>query len=172
LGSVAHAQQQPVVLQATTVFDGRGNVLHNTRIVVENGKIARVDPIAAPNATPVSYNLSNLTVLPGWIDTHVHITWHFGANGKLAGRNEPPYDSGVAAAGNAYKTLMGGFTTVQSLGSPEDKPLRDAISRGEVPGPRLLTALRPISNGSMTVDQIRDWIRKLKSDGADVVKIF
>ena len=171
LVSVAHAQQ-PVVLQATTVFDGRGNVLHNTRIVIQNGKIARVDPIAAPNATPVMYNLSNLTVLPGWIDTHVHITWHFSANGKLAGRDEPPYDAGVAATGNAYKTLMGGFTTVQSLGSPEDKPLRDAISRGDVPGPRILTALRPISNGSMTVDQIRDWIRKLKSDGADVVKIF
>src|SRR5207248_8223201 len=72
----------------------------------------------------------------------------------------------------AYKTLMGGFTTVQSLGSAEDKPLREAINRGVVPGPRLLTALRPISNGSMTADQIRDWIRKLKSDGADVVKIF
>src|SRR4029077_13560351 len=53
-----------IVIAAGTVLDGRGHVLHNTRIVVEGGKIAAVDP----KAGPVDYDLHNMTVLPGWID--------------------------------------------------------------------------------------------------------
>jgi imidazolonepropionase-like amidohydrolase len=67
---------------------------------------------------------------------------------------------------------MAGFTTVQSVGAASDKPLRDAIARGSLPGPRLLTSLGQISNPKMTPDQIRDDIRKKKADGADLIKIF
>ena len=67
---------------------------------------------------------------------------------------------------------MAGFTTVQSVGSPEDKDLRTAINAGEIPGPRILTALRPIADPKLTPEQIRDAVRKLKADGADLVKIF
>ena len=57
-------------------------------------------------------------------------------------------------------------------GSPEDKELRAAIASGALPGPRLLTALDPIEDAKLTPEQIRAAVRKLKADGADVVKIF
>lgn len=106
-------------------------------------------------------------MLPGWIDVHDHITWHFGPNGKLEDKSETPVQATLAAAGNAWATLMAGFTTIQSLGSPEDKDLRDAINSGTIPGPRIITALRPIVDSKLTPEQIRDAVRKLKADGAD-----
>jgi imidazolonepropionase-like amidohydrolase len=67
---------------------------------------------------------------------------------------------------------MSGFTTVQSVGSPIEGDLRTAINRGVLPGPRVLTSLRAISNPALTPDQIREAVRKMKADGADVIKIF
>src|SRR5262249_6104242 len=96
----------------------------------------------------------------------------FGLNGRLEDKNETPTQAALAGASNAYATLMAGFTTVQSLGSPEDKELREAIAGGALPGPRLLTALNPIEDAKLTPEQIRLAVRKLKADGADVVKIF
>ncbi len=75
------AQGKRIVIAASTALDGRGHVLHNTRIVVEGSKIVAIDP----KAGPVDYDLSGLTVLPGWIDAHVHITWFFNSEGHLAG---------------------------------------------------------------------------------------
>jgi imidazolonepropionase-like amidohydrolase len=72
-------------------------------------------------------------------------------------------------------TLQAGFTTIQSLGSPTDVPLRDAIARGAVPGPRILTAIEPLTGRGEktgTPDEIRAFIRKQKQAGADVIKIF
>ncbi|MBV8207286.1 MAG: amidohydrolase family protein [Acidobacteria bacterium] len=167
----AQTAARPIVIQAATAFDGRGQVLHNVRIVVENGRIARIES-GAKAKSPVTYNLTGLTVLPGWIDTHVHITYHFGPNGRAQDRDETPEQAALAYASNVWKTLQAGFTTVQSVGSPPDKPLRDAIAAGVIPGPRILTALRPITDGQLTPDQLREAVRKLKADGADLVKIF
>jgi imidazolonepropionase-like amidohydrolase len=75
-------------------------------------------------------------------------------------------------AENALATLTAGFTTVQSVGAASDKPLRDAIARGELPGPRILTSLGSIGNAKWTVDQIREEVRRKKADGADLIKIF
>jgi imidazolonepropionase-like amidohydrolase len=150
------------------LFDGKGKVLHDTRIVVERGKIVRLDP----GATPVTYDLSGLTVLPGWIDTHVHIDWHFGPNGKLGDKEETPEQAALAHASNAWKTLLAGFTTVQAVGSPHDKDLRDAINRGELPGPRILTSLQPITDPKLTPEQIRETVRERKKEGADLIKVF
>ena len=66
----------------------------------------------------------------------------------------------------------GGFTTIQSLGQPIDVPLRDLIAQGLLPGPRIITAIRPIDERSGTPDQIRELVRQLKQDHADVIKIF
>ena len=128
-----------MVLNVTTLLDGKGNVLRNTGVVVQDGKIARIDPKAAP----ITHGFGSLTVLPGWIDTHVHIDWHFGPNGKYGDKVESPEQAALAYASNAWKTLSAGFTTVQALGSVHDKDLRDAINRGELPGPRILTSLNP-----------------------------
>src|SRR5204863_6521422 len=72
----------------------------------------------------------------------------------------------------AFSMLMAGFTTVQSIGAASDVPLRDAIARGKIPGPRLLTALSPVREPNMTVGEIRQHIRQAVTDGADVIKIF
>jgi imidazolonepropionase-like amidohydrolase len=165
------AQERPVVISASTLLDGRGKILRNTRIVVQHGKIVRVDP----KAEPVAYDLRGLTVLPGWIDTHVHITYHFGPSGKYGDRNETPQQAELAIAGNAWVTLMAGFTTVQSVGAQGDLPLRDAIAKGAIPGPRILTAVRPLMGRGPetgTPDQIRERVRAAKQEGADLIKIF
>jgi len=165
---VAVAQEKAIVLKASTIFDGRGHILHDTRIVIENGRIARLDS----RAEGVTYDLRGLTVLPGWIDVHDHITWHFGPNGRVEDKEETPAQAALAEAGNAWTTLLAGFTTIQSLGSPEDQDLRAAIRRGALAGPRILTALRPIVDPRLTPEQIREAVRRLKGDGADAVKIF
>src|SRR5215472_13933622 len=161
----------PIVIHAGVLLDGRGQVLHNVDIVVQNGKILRVD--AKPQAgRHAAYDLSKMTVMPGWIDVHDHITWHFGPNGRVEDKTETQQQAALAAAGNAYATLMAGFTTIQSLGSPQDKALRAATAEGALPGPRILTALNPIEDAKLTPEQIREAVRKLKTEGADVVKIF
>jgi imidazolonepropionase-like amidohydrolase/inorganic pyrophosphatase len=160
-----------VVIAATALLDGRGGVRRDTRIVVEDGEIAAIDATAAP----VDYDLRGLTVMPGWIDAHVHITWQFGPDGRNAGANGTTQEAAYGAAANAWATLMAGVTTVQSVGSPTDVPLRDAIARGDLPGPRILTAVDPImgrGEATGTPDAIRAQIRKLKAAGADVIKIF
>ena len=172
----ASAQQKPtarsrVVIAASTVLDGKGRVLRNTRVVIEGSKIVRIDP----NAGPVDYDLRGMTVLPGWIDAHVHITWSFGPDGKNAGGGNTTQYAAYAAAANAWATLMAGFTTVQSVGSPLDLTLREAIAKGQLPGPRILTSAEPlIGRGEQTgtPDEIRAFVRKQKEAGADVIKIF
>ncbi|MEP6818861.1 MAG: amidohydrolase family protein, partial [bacterium] len=163
--------QKRIVIAASTVLDGKGHVLRNTRIVIEGSKIVRVDP----KAGPVDYDLRGLTVLPGWIDAHVHITWSFGRDGKNAGSGETTQEAAYQSASNAWFTLMAGFTTVQSVGSPTDVPLRDAIAKGLLPGPRILTAAEPLvgqGEKTGTSDEIRAFVRKQKAAGADLIKIF
>jgi imidazolonepropionase-like amidohydrolase len=167
--TLAIGQSQPIVLRTGTVFDGRGHVEHNVEIVVQDGKIVRIEK---NGHAPATYNLGRLTVMPGWIDVHDHITWHFGPNGHMDDAKETPEQATLAIAENAYATLMAGFTTLQSLGSPEDKDLRAATASGALPGPRILTALNPITDAKLTPEQIREAVRKLKADGADVIKIF
>src|SRR5215813_14487204 len=127
----AGAQNKRIVIAASTLLDGQGHVLHNTRIVVEGSKIVAIDP----KAEPVDYDLRGLTVLPGWIDAHAHVTWIFGKDGRNAGQGGTSPEAIYAAASNAYVTLMAGFTTVQSVGSTSDIPLRDAIASGALAGP-------------------------------------
>jgi len=164
-------QKKRVVIAAKLLFDGRGKVLRDTHIVVEGSKIVALDP----KAVPVDYDLRNFTVMPGWIDSHVHITWSFGADGKNAGAEETTQYAAYQAESNAWRTLMAGFTTVQSVGSPTDVPLRDAIAKGEVPGPRILTAVEPLEGKGEqtgTPEEIRAFVRKQKAAGADLIKIF
>jgi imidazolonepropionase-like amidohydrolase len=163
------AQERPIVLRAQTVLDGKGQVLHNTILVIEHGKIARIGGDAPAGA--ITYNLAGLTVTPGWIDTHAHVYWHF-ENGRLAGRDEPPVGAILHAADNAILTLNAGFTTIQSPGAPQDKDLRDAIARGTIPGPRMLTSLEPLDEKSGPPEKLRELVRERKQQGADLIKLF
>jgi imidazolonepropionase-like amidohydrolase len=169
--SKGQTASQPVVLRVGTLLDGRGNVLHDTAIVIENGKITRLDA----KATGMVYDLRGLTVLPGWIDAHVHPTWHFDENGRLAGQDEPKERTVLAGAANSWKMLAAGFTTVQSVGTSLDRDLRDSIDRMEIPGPRILTSLEPIfgkGDATGTPDELRAFVRQHAKDGANVIKIF
>ncbi|HEX9422312.1 MAG TPA: amidohydrolase family protein, partial [Pyrinomonadaceae bacterium] len=167
--------QKRIVISASLVLDGRGHVLHNTRIVIEGSKIVALYTKADPKVSPVNYDLRGLTVLPGWIDSHVHIAWSFGRDGKNAGPGETTQEAAYQAASNAWVTLMAGFTTVQSVGNATDVPLRDAIAKGQLPGPRILTAIEPLfgqGEKTGTPDEIRAFVRKQKQAGADLIKIF
>jgi imidazolonepropionase-like amidohydrolase len=160
-----------VTIRAGLLLDGTGDSRSNARVFVNGSTITRVDGLRGA----VDYDLSELTVMPGWVDTHVHLTSHFERDGRLhqAGRStETPAQTMLHAVGNAYRTLMAGFTTVQSLGHPLDADLRDAIDRGDVPGPRVLTSLRAVTSATGGPDAIRATIRQLKADGADVIKVF
>jgi imidazolonepropionase-like amidohydrolase len=166
---IAVAQDRPIVLRADTVLDGKGGTMHNTVIVIEGSKISRIGGDVPANA--VTYDLSGLTVTPGWIDTHSHILWHFD-NGRLAGKDEPPVQAMLHGVDNAVVTLDAGFTTIQSPGSPEDKYLRDAIVRGIIPGPRIRTSLEPLTEESGPPEKLREIVRERKEQGADFIKIF
>jgi len=167
----ASAPNKRVVIAASTLLDGKGHVLHDTRVVIEGSKILAIDP----KATPIDYDLRGLSLLPGWIDSHVHIAWSFGKDGKSGSPGGTPAEIAYSIAANAWVTLMAGFTTVQSVGSPADIPLRNAIAKGEIPGPRILTSAEPLmgqGEKTGTPDEIREFVRKQKANGADLMKIF
>ena len=159
----------PTVILADRALDGRGGTLRNVRIGVADG---RITSLAAPDARTV-IDLRGYTVLPGWIDTHVHLDSHFDRAGRIATDKEPAAEAALGIAAAAWESLMGGFTTVQSVGDPSEKPLRDAIRDHGFPGPRVLTSLAPIEGDStMTPDQLRALVRERKAQGADLIKIF
>ncbi|MGD0733966.1 MAG: amidohydrolase family protein [Terracidiphilus sp.] len=170
----AHAQNR-VVLQTSVLLDGRGGVLHNQQIVIEGGRIMSVGP---GNLKP-DYDLRGLTLMPGWIDTHIHLQWHMDANHKAVAGGVSPEEMELYTAADAWMTLEGGFTTVQSVGSTFDKPVRDHVNEGALPGPRILTSLIQIQGSSggaephaWTLEELREIVRKNKADGADVIKLF
>lgn len=162
------AQSPTVTIAADTVLDGRGATLRNVTLRLDGSRIASVDK----GGGRATYDLRGLTVMPGWIDTHVHIGAHFGRDGRASNEGETPAQEALYTAENAYATLMAGFTTVQSVGSMSDRDLRDAISRGVLPGPRLLTSLGSVSERTGTPEQIRQVIQKMAKSGADVIKLF
>jgi imidazolonepropionase-like amidohydrolase len=162
------AQPTAVTIKAQRIVDGTGGTVENAVVTVQGDRITAVGRAQGP----VTIDLGDATLLPGFIDTHVHIDWHFDAKGRYHNGPEPPEQNALYAAENAYVTLMAGFTTIQSVGSPRDKALRDAIARGLLPGPRLLSSLGQISNAKLTPDEIRAEVRRLKGEGADLVKIF
>jgi len=158
-----------IVVRVGTLIDGKGNVARNQDIVISGSKIQDVRP-AKGSAT---YDLRKLTIMPGWIDTHVHLDWHFDREHKLANRNnEKPEETVLYEAENAWVTLLGGFTTVQCVGSRTDVPVRDRINEGTLPGPRILTSVRQITNQSGEPDKLRELVRQTKKDGADLIKLF
>jgi len=162
------AQNAPIVIRAGELLDGKGGVARNVTIVVEGAKIKSIGP---SNQKP-TYDFSAVTVMPGMIDTHVHLETHFGKDGKATSAGETPQQTQLYEAENAYTMLMNGFTATQSIGSRFDPDLRAAINRGVLPGPRFFTSIQPVNQNTGNPDQIRAFVRKIVTDGADLVKIF
>jgi imidazolonepropionase-like amidohydrolase len=164
----ALAQDGPVVIRAARVIDGRGAVLQDAAVTVDRGRITRVEARSRVRAT---YDLGELTLLPGLIDTHAHIITHFGRDGRASSEGENDAERALHALQNAYETLLAGFTTIQSIGAPLDKELRAAIERG-APGPRLLTSLESLTDPALTIDELRARVRTRVAEGADLIKLF
>jgi imidazolonepropionase-like amidohydrolase len=168
----------PSALQQTTArtviltdraLDGRGTVLRGARIAIAG---ATIESLNAADAE-ATIDLRRYTVLPGWIDTHVHLDSHWDRNGRIATASEAPEEAALGIAANAWATLMGGFTTVQSVGALSERPLRDAIRDRGFPGPRVLTSLNIIGGDAATpIESLRAAVRERKAQGADLIKIF
>ena len=169
VGAALHAQQGELRIRAARVLDGTGQVLANATIVVSGSRITDID---SSGSRPADIDLGQSTLLPGLIDVHSHIGWHFGSNGRYEPRAATAAQDVLYAAENAYVTLMAGFTTIQSPGQPGDVDLRDAIARGVLPGPRVLTSIVQIVPTTGTPVELRQMVRELKRLRADVVKII
>lgn len=170
-------QAQPgpdaITLRAARLLDGVGGSRANAVIEIRGSKIVAIDQ----RRGPVTYDLGNVTLMPGMIDVHVHIDWHFQPNGLFGQRagepRETPEQADRAIQANLDALLDAGFTTVQSLGAAGDKARRDAIAAGTMRGPRILSSLGQLSpRPSDTPDQLRQRVRALKASGADVIKLF
>lgn len=167
--------QATITLRADRVLDGTGAMLRRQDIVITDGRISAIRP--SSGALPVGgIDLGASTILPGLIDTHVHLGWYINAQEKLHTNQDGDTPDVMAynQAANAWATLRAGFTTVQSLGEAENGALRDAINRGLIPGPRVLTSLGSLSerSGGGSPDSLRSVVRRFKQRGADVIKIF
>jgi imidazolonepropionase-like amidohydrolase len=168
----AAAQDGTTIVRAARVIDGRGQVIANGDIVVTGGRITKVGARGAVPAGARLIDLGARTVMPGLIDGHSHLTWYFNRQGRYhTGRDgDTPIQSILAAAANASATLMAGFTTIQSPGSPEDKDLREWVETQGLPGPRIVTSLNSLNRGSP--DTLRALVRQRKEQGADLIKLF
>jgi len=185
LGMLTMAAQAPssITIRAGRLLDGRGGSQQNVVVTVRDGKIAAV----GKSGGAVTHDLSKYTLLPGFIDTHVHILWHFGPDGRYVAGREPPETRLQAGVENARETVRHGFTTVQSVGETLDAELRSKLEKEQLPGPRIFTSVGQINErsgaargagggggggGTATPDQLRTAVRALKDAGADLIKIF
>lgn len=197
--SLIIAAQAPkvTVIKAGRLIDTvNGKVLENQTIIIEGDRIKAVGPnLTVPSGAEV-IDLSKMTVMPGFSDSHVHITGQAGGDYYETLFRRNVMDEAVSAHIYAKRTLDAGFTTVRSLGTGPfvDIALRNAINRGEIPGPRILAANMYIgstgSHGDLTgfspwlgdrtppemsgvadgVEEVRKKVRYLIKYGADVIK--
>jgi imidazolonepropionase-like amidohydrolase len=199
LGTVYTAAAGEVVaIRAGRLIDGTGRApVANAVIVVADGRIADVGPgVKVPEGARV-VDLSDRTVLPGFLDAHVHLTGRSLGEGawENAAVRDLPQDGAIRGVRNAKLTLEAGFTTVRNVGAGHysDVALRNAIREGVVPGPRMLVAGYSIgitgghcdTNGygpgivergpeqgiADGVDEILKAVRTQVKRGADVIKV-
>jgi len=198
LGAALGAQAPPpkvkAVKAAHLIDVAAGKVVDDAVVIIEGDRIkAAGSRLPIPEGAEV-LDLGDATLMPGLIDCHVHLTSEPGDFLDETFRRSP-IDHAISGTVNARRTLEAGFTTVRNLASPEftDVSLRNAINRGEIPGPRMLAATLAIgSTGGHNdftgyspylkfegfsgiadgVDEIRKLVRFEVKRGADVIKVM
>ena len=193
------AASRVVVVHADRVLTEPGKAPRGvTSIVIENGRISAVlDGRQSGPAGARIIDLGNRFVLPGLIDSHVHLDSDAGGDAALieSVTSSPALDA-LRAQWNGMKTLRAGFTTVRNLGDGRGATLalRDAVEKGWVMGPRIIDAGRSISvtsghmDGTLSLaeglqsavnqdnlcdgaDSCREAVRRQVRRGVDVIKI-
>jgi imidazolonepropionase-like amidohydrolase len=182
----ATTQLRPALtaLRAARMFDpASGQVVKDPIIIVEGDKVSSVGVgISIPREAKV-IDLGDVTVLPGLIDAHTHITYHFDKSGHFGLTWDASPDITLKyAEESARRTLEAGITTIRNLGAGDrvDLRLRDEINRGDAQGPRLLVSGEPLTSDDMRgaedpaarMRRIRDFVRARIGEGVDVIKIF
>ncbi len=182
-------------IRAGRLIDGRGGPpVANAVILIDGDKITAVGPGLAIPANARVIDLSRFTVLPGFIDAHTHVTSQPRDYYEDIFRKSP-IDVAITAHVYAKRTLEAGFTTIRDVGSAEfiDIALRNAINRGDIPGPRIQAATLTVGStgghGDLSgfspylkfgtfsgvadgVDDIRKLVRFEVKNGADVIKMI
>jgi imidazolonepropionase-like amidohydrolase len=172
-----------IAIRCGRLIDGNGGqAVSGAVILIEGDRIIAAGPNVKVPPTARVIDLSRATVLPGLIDTHTHLTYHYDTE-----PNEKPTVTAIYAAENARLTLEAGFTSVRNLGAGGglDFDLRRAIERGAVPGPRMVASGASLSRssgetnsgmtaGSIEADltRVRQFVRAQMDAGADVIKVF
>ena len=201
--AVLALQQVPgtTAIRAGTLIDGTGATpVRNAVILVQGDRITAVGTNVQVPAGATVIDLSGATVLPGFIDAHVHLAFRTIGDGdwQHAGLTEMPSQLALLGAAHAQQTLEAGFTTVRVVGTGNfgDIALRNAINAGWIPGPRILGAgvsfgirgghcdgtngLQPWALGREAgveagvadgVEEVRNAVRYAVKYGADVIKI-
>lgn len=137
----ASAQQAPLAVTADRVLDMRsGRLRQRVYVVIRDGRIERVTE-ERPRGVEL-IDLGDATLMPGWIDTHVHLTSQISAEAFTEPVRETAADAAIKGVGNARKTVEAGFTTVRNVGSGEfvDVALMEAVERGTIVGPHIIPA--------------------------------
>ena len=167
------------------VIVGDGRILDHATVLVKDGKILKIaqNGMNIPKDTQ-TIPLNGQTLLPGFIDAHIHICMDGSPDPVAAGLTESPTITTLKAAESARRTLMAGVTTVRDMGGKDgiDFGLRQAIDSGLIPGPRMLISGRLIcmtgghgwqigleANGP---DEVRKAAREQIKAGVDIVKLM
>jgi imidazolonepropionase-like amidohydrolase len=165
--TACQAMAQKTYIWCGTLIDGVGNTpQQRMTIVVEKNKILSVQSgYAAAGSGDKTIDLKTKTVMPGWIDCHVHVE-HETKKGNLADRfTLNPTDMAFESVAYANTTLMAGFTTVRDLGGTGvNISLRNAINKGWVTGPRILTAGKSIATTGGHADPTNGYRKDLMGD--------
>jgi imidazolonepropionase-like amidohydrolase len=136
------AQEPLVVIRAARLLDvERGEIVTDVVVVVEGERIAAVNPDALPDGAE-TIDLGDVTLLPGLIDAHTHLTGDLEGDWVHRGVTGTTAEAALNGARNARRTLEAGFTTVRDLGASgfADVALARAIEAGWIEGPRVIPA--------------------------------
>ncbi len=174
LATPAAAQQAPATtfVQAGRVLidPASGKVESQKTLVIQGGKVVRIADgyVSEPGGKIV--DLKDSFVLPGLIDSHVHITSQQNPNARLEEVTQSSAEQAMVGARYAKKTLMAGFTTVADLGGDNEAvfALRKATAMGDVPGPRIVAAGSAISvhGGHGDVNGLREDVMHVLRPGS------
>jgi imidazolonepropionase-like amidohydrolase len=133
--------QQVAVIRAARMLDvTTGQIRSPAVITIVNGRIASIG--TEPPAAAAMTDLGDVTLVPGFIDSHTHLTDDVDSDFTLRPARDGAPDYALRGAGNARRTLRAGFTTVRDLGGSDfaDIALMRAVERGDLEGPRILAA--------------------------------